>query len=65
MRDGIEHRGIQLAASSRQRTEERRKGFFCGSGFPRPEPVEGQPRSYDFNDFNDFNGFNELTRICL
>jgi len=37
------------------KSEERRKGFSCGSGF--------QPRPYDFNglnEFNDFSGFNDL-----
>jgi|GEM_PF-2338756 len=43
-----------------QKAEERRKGFSCGSGFPRPELVEGQPRTFGlkgFNDFYDFNAF--------
>jgi hypothetical protein len=28
---------------------------FGGSGFPRPEPVEGQARSCGLDDSNDFN----------
>jgi hypothetical protein len=44
----------QLAAGRRQRAAKRQRSevgtqrtedrFFCGSGFPRPELVEGQPR---------------------
>jgi hypothetical protein len=46
----------------------KRKRFYCGSGFPRPEPVEGQPRScalkdfYEFNDLNCFNDFSDAYR---
>jgi hypothetical protein len=32
----------QRTEDRRQKTEDR---FLCGSGFPRPELVEGQPRS--------------------
>jgi hypothetical protein len=31
----------------------RKQRFSCGSGFTRPEPVEGQPRSRDLNNLND------------
>ena len=47
------------------KSKERRKGFFCGSGFPRPELVEGQPRSCDFSDLNDFNDFSGLDDLLF
>ena len=54
---------------SEVRGKKRRKGFSCGSGFPRPacpgrspgEPVEGQPRSCALNDFYGFYDFYDLT----
>jgi len=42
----VEDRGQNLEVGGRK-SEVRRQGFSCGSGF--------QPRSYDFNDSNEFN----------
>jgi hypothetical protein len=62
MRISLEHGEIQLAAGRgqkseirRQRSEVRRHRLCCGSGFPSPELVEGQPRYHNSNDFYDFN----------
>ena len=52
----------QTAEVGGQRSEDKR--ISCGSGFPRPELVEGQPRSYDLNDFNGLNDL-LLTVYCL
>ena len=42
----VEDRRQSLEVGGRK-SEVRRQGFSCGSGF--------QPRSYDFNDSNEFN----------
>ena len=62
MRISLEHGEIQLASSIGQqaeirgrRSEVRRQRLCCGSGFPSPELVEGQPRYHNSNDFYDFN----------
>ncbi len=39
--------GGQLTELRGRKSEVRREGFSCGSGF--------QPRSYDFNDSNEFD----------
>jgi hypothetical protein len=40
--EGIGHRAKGMEHREIQQTEERKKGFYCGSGFLRSEPVEGQ-----------------------
>jgi hypothetical protein len=67
----MEHGERQLAVGSEQQAEERgqtteKKRFGCGSCFPRPEPVEGQPRSCALNDLNGFNDFHysPFTAYC-
>ena len=51
--DRIADCGLRIADFQKKE----KKRFHCGSGFPRPEPVEGQPRSCGFNGLKDFNGF--------
>ena len=45
----VEDRGQNLEVRGRKR------GILLWERLPCPEPVDGQPRSYDFNDSNEFN----------